>query len=168
MIYISDYDSPLGSITIAVTEEKLVGIWFHDQKYYMQGIKNYKVNHGHKMILKTKKWLEDYFTLKNPSVCKLELELEGSDFRKAVYEALLCIPYGETRTYKEIALSVGKRMNKSKMSSQAVGNAIGHNPISIVIPCHRVIGSNGKLIGYAGGISKKEWLLQFEKETTIS
>lgn len=167
MIYISDYDSPLGRITIAIKEEKLVGLWFYEQKYHMAGIKEYQVNHQKRMIVKTKKWLDAYFSSGSFPISELEIELEVSDFRKAVYKALSCIPYGETRTYKEITDAVLKYCGKQKMSSQAVGNAIAHNPLSIIIPCHRVIETNGKLKGYAGGLDKKEWLLSFEGKNII-
>ena len=113
-------------------------------------------------MLKAKKWLDRYFKGEKPQISELDLEPIGSDFAKNVWKLLCEIPYGEVTTYGEIAKKVAKIMNKSTMSAQAVGGAVGHNPISIIIPCHRVIGTNGSLTGYAGGIDKKIFLLKHE------
>ena len=112
----------------------------------------------------TKKWLDRYFAKENPSIKEIPLAPIGGEFRQKVWKILCEIPYGQTITYGEIAKRIAKQMNKEKMSAQAVGNAVGHNPISIIIPCHRVIGKNGSLTGYAGGIERKKMLLELEKE----
>ena len=110
------------------------------------------------------KWLEDYFQ-GNPRVIDFPFETRGTDFQKRVWKLLETIPYGETRTYGQIACQVAAELGKERMSAQAVGGAVGKNPISIVIPCHRVVGADGSMTGYAGGISNKEWLLEHEKGT---
>lgn len=109
-----------------------------------------------------KKWLDRYFNGEKPKISEIDLSPKGSEFAKKVWEILCKIPYGEVTTYGEIAKKIAKTMNKDKMSAQAVGGAVGHNPISIIIPCHRVVGSNGSLTGYAGGIDKKISLLKHE------
>ena len=115
------------------------------------------------ILEKTKYWLDRYFKGEKPSIDELDLSPLGSDFRKSVWKILCEIPYGEVITYKDIADTIAKKKGLKKMSSQAVGGAVGHNPISIIIPCHRVVGTNGSLTGYAGGIDKKVYLLKHEK-----
>ena len=114
-------------------------------------------------MIKTKKWLDRYFLGKKPKIEELDICLNGTSFEKIVWELLKRIPYGEVITYKELAIKVANKLGREKMSAQAVGGAVGHNPISIIIPCHRVVGTNGSLTGYAGGIDKKVKLLEFEK-----
>ena len=114
------------------------------------------------IFISTKQWLDRYFAGDKPNISELALEPSGGEFRKIVWEILCKIPYGETITYGEIAKKVAIKMNKKSMSSQAVGGAVGHNPISIIIPCHRVVGVKGNLTGYAGGIDKKVRLLEHE------
>ena len=109
-----------------------------------------------------KKWLDRYFAKKKPRISELKLAPIGGEFRQAVWKILCEIPYGETITYGGIAGKIAAKMNKKSMSSQAVGGAVAHNPISIIIPCHRVVGSNGSLTGFAGGIKKKMELLELE------
>lgn len=120
-------------------------------------------NDSLEILLKTKKWLDRYFSGKRPDINELDINLIGSEFRKNVWEILKNIPYGETTTYKEIAKILANQKEISRMSAQAVGGAVGHNPISIIIPCHRVIGSDGSLTGYAGGLDKKIYLLEHER-----
>lgn len=115
------------------------------------------------IFIRTKKWLDKYFKGENPNIKELSLKPRGTDFRKIVWSYLLEIPYGKTTTYKDITDKIKKKLNKN-MSYQAVGSAIGHNPISILIPCHRVISVNGNLTGYAGGIDIKKKLLELEKQ----
>ena len=107
-------------------------------------------------------WLDDYFEGKKPER-QFKIAPKGTEFRQQVWQILLEIPYGEVTTYGEIAKKVAERRGMSTMSGQAVGGAVGHNPISIIIPCHRVVGTNGSLTGYAGGVEKKEWMLQMER-----
>lgn len=120
-------------------------------------------NDNIEILIKTKKWLDSYFSGKRPDINELDINLIGSEFRKNVWEILKNIPYGETTTYKEIAKILANQKEISRMSAQAVGGAVGHNPISIIIPCHRVIGSDGSLTGYAGGLDKKIYLLEHER-----
>ena len=154
MYYSTRYSSPLGAITIASDGENLIGLWLEGQKI----IENNDLN----IFIVTKEWLDRYFAGEKPKISELQLAPNGGEFRKLVWDILCEIPYGETITYGEIAKKVAFKMNKKSMSSQAVGGAVGHNPISIIIPCHRVMGTNGNLTGYAGGIDKKIKLLEHE------
>ena len=164
MIYISHYLSPLGDILLASKNNELIGLWFEDQKYYLESIKEEIVeNNNEEIFLKTKDWLDRYFKGEQPNIKELSLNPIGSTFRKKVWKILCNIPYGKTMTYKEIADKISKEKGLKSMSAQAVGGAVGHNPISIIIPCHRVVGSNGNLTGYAGGLDKKEYLLKLEQ-----
>ena len=161
MTTISSYDSPLGKITLASRGCKLVGLWFDGQKYDRAGIEDEIVEGSDDAILQARRWLDIYFSGKNPEFLP-PLETSGSEFRRMVAEIMLSIPYGETVTYGQIAREIALRTGKEHVSAQAVGGAVGHNPISIIIPCHRVLGSNGSLTGYAGGIDRKRTLLQLE------
>lgn len=164
MINIAHYNSPIGNILLTSKNEKLVGLWIENQKYYLSNFKEeLKETENEGILNKTKKWLERYFNGDRPNINELELELIGSNFRKSVWRALASIPYGEVITYKDIAKKIAKERGINQMSAQAVGGAIAHNPISIIIPCHRVVGSNGSLVGYAGGIERKIYLLKHEK-----
>ena len=153
-----------GKILLAIKDNKLIGLWIDGQKYFLGNLKEEMQEKEDEIIfVKTKKWLDRYFNGEKPKICELDLTPMGSDFAKNVWKFLCKIPYGEVITYGEIAKKMAKIMNKDKMSAQAVGGAVGHNPISIIIPCHRVVGSNGSLTGYAGGIDKKIRLLEHEK-----
>ena len=159
MIYTSNYESPIGKILLASKENKLIGAWIKGQKYYLDRIKEeIQQKDDEEILIKTKKWFNKYFNLEKPQISELELEPLGGEFRKKVWKKLCKIPYGKTITYGEIA----KQIAKENMSAQAVGGAVGHNPISIIIPCHRVVGINGNLTGYAGGIDIKVKLLEIE------
>ncbi len=162
MEYIHYYNSPLGKITLASDGKALIGLWFDGQKYF--GITLTK-NHEQKdlsIFRQTDKWLDIYFSGKEPDFTPL-FSLKTTSFRETVWKILLTIPFGQTMTYKEIAQRIAKQKGLEKMSAQAVGGAVGHNPISLIIPCHRVIGTTGNLTGYAGGIDKKLKLLILEK-----
>lgn len=164
MIYTSTYQSPIGNLLIASKDNKLVGLWMENQKYYLSNFKEEIVETENlEILVKTKKWLDRYFNGKKLKINELEISLVGSEFRKSVWEILKNIPYGEVITYNDIAKELAKQKGIKKMSAQAVGGAVGHNPISIIIPCHRVVGTNGSLTGYAGGIKKKIYLLEHEK-----
>lgn len=164
MIYITHYNSPIGDILLASKNEKLIGLWLENQKYYLANFKEeLKEVEGNDILNKTKKWLDRYFKGDKPKINELDIEPIGSDFRKSVWRILCNIPYGEVITYNDIAKEVAKEKGIKQMSAQAVGGAVGHNPISIIIPCHRVVGSNGSLTGYAGGVKKKKYLLEHEK-----
>lgn len=162
MINIMHYTSPLGDILLASRNEKLIGVWFEGQKYYLANISEDFIEKEDEILFKTINWLDSYFNGEKPSINGLDLAPEGTDFRCEVWDILCEIPYGETVTYKDIASKIAKNRGIEKMSAQAVGGAVGHNPISIIIPCHRVIGSDNTLVGYAGGLDKKTFLLRHE------
>ncbi|OCG70872.1 cysteine methyltransferase [Gilliamella sp. Nev6-6] len=163
MFYLCNYSSPVGLITLASQQNKLVGAWIEGEKYFGHILNTPTEEKPNLPIFNsTKKWLDDYFLGKKPDLSQLELALNGTPFRHLVWEFLCEIPYGKVTTYGDIAKQIALKTNKASMSSQAVGGAVGHNPISIIIPCHRVIGANGNLTGYAGGIDKKIALLKYE------
>jgi len=163
MYYSTTYQSPVGTLTLAGDCEKLVGLWIEGQKYYGGSVSEKTIEKSDAPIFKkTEKWLDKYFEGKNPVVSELPLAPLGGEFRQEVWNILREIPYGEVITYGYIAKKMAKKMNRASMSAQAVGGAVGHNPISIIIPCHRVVGSNGSLTGYAGGIGIKVKLLELE------
>ena len=163
MYYITDYSSPIGMIKLAADGESLIGSWVEGQKYYFDTITGETMENNNLPIFKnTKNWLDRYFEGKKPAVSELPLAPIGGEFRQKVWEILCQIPYGQVITYGDIAKKMAVKMNKTTMSAQAVGGAVGHNHISIIIPCHRVVGANGSLKGYAGGIKKKLWLLDHE------
>lgn len=166
MEYIHTCDSPVGKITMASDGESLLGLWLEGQKYYAQTMKTEPMECMLPIFEETEHWLEAYF-YGNESAVRPKLAPRGSAFRQMVWEILLTIPRGETMTYGQIAALVASRMGRSTMSAQAVGGAVGHNPISLIIPCHRVVGSDDSLTGYAGGIHIKEQLLKLEGATCI-
>lgn len=161
MTYIQHYDSPLGGILLAADEIGLTGLWFDGEKYFADNLPKEHTEADTPIITEVKRWLDIYFTGKEPDFLP-PLHPIGSEFRQAVWEILLQIPYGQTTTYGEIARQLAEKQGLARMSAQAVGGAVGHNEISIIIPCHRVVGTNGSLTGYAGGIGKKEKLLELE------
>ena len=162
MTYTQHYDSPLGGILLAADDVGLTGLWFDGQKYFARGLSNERIAQETPILTEAKRWLDIYFTGKKPDFTP-PLHPIGSAFRRSVWEILLQIPYGQTATYGEIARQLAKKQGLDRMSAQAVGGAVGHNEISIIIPCHRVVGADGSLTGYAGGISKKETLLKLER-----
>lgn len=162
MTAVYKYASPLGEITIAGSEKGVTGLWLEGQKYFAETLPGDCTEEMLPVFKQTKEWLDVYFSGREPDFLP-PLQPEGSPFRKAVWKILLEIPYGQTMTYGEIAERMARQMGKTSMSAQAVGGAVGHNPISILIPCHRVVGTNGSLTGYAGGIRKKIQLLTREK-----
>ena len=162
MTYTQHYDSPLGGILLAADDVGLTGLWFDGQKYFARGLSNERIAQETPILAEAKRWLDIYFTGKEPDFTP-PLHPIGSAFRRSVWEILLQIPYGQTATYGEIARQLAKKQGLDRMSAQAVGGAVGHNEISIIIPCHRVVGADGSLTGYAGGIGKKEKLLELER-----
>ena len=162
MDYTYHYTSPIGGITMASNGESLTGLWFDGQKYFASTLSQRHVEKQLPIFDRTCEWLDLYFSGKSPDFMP-PVFMYVSNFKRDVYEILMTIPFGETMTYKEVADLIAKKHRIISMSAQAVGGAIAHNPISLVIPCHRVIGTNGKLTGYAGGLDKKEWLLNMEK-----
>lgn len=160
----TNYESPIGKLTMACNETSLVGLWIEGQKYFGDTFLQKAIRDDDYPVLKVAKdWLNRYFAGQKPKLTELSLAPRGSDFQQRVWKLLCEIPYGETTTYGELAKKVSAQMGRETMSAQAVGGAVGRNPISIIIPCHRVIGADGSLTGYAGGIDKKRWLLEFEK-----
>ena len=164
-IWTQHYDSPLGGILLAADEIGLTGLWFDGQKYYADRLPAARTEQETPVLAETKRWLDRYFSGREPDFLP-PLHPFGSDFRQRVWSILLQIPYGRTMTYGQIAKQLAKNTGIDKMSAQAVGGAVGHNPISIIVPCHRVVGTNGSLTGYAGGLDKKIALLKLEKADT--
>lgn len=165
MYYKIYYNSKfLGKICIVSDRQNIVGLYIEGQKYFFENLKEEPIlNEKLEILNKAKNWLDRYFKLEKTKIEELPLKPNGNEFRQMVWK-ILCeeIPYGEFMTYGEIAKKVAKILGKKSMSAQAIGNAVGHNPISIIIPCHRVVGKNGNLTGYAGGIDKKIQLLKLE------
>ena len=160
MYYSTDYESPLGEMLIVSDGEAICGVWFYGQKHFKSTVIGKTIHDdGLSIFKKAKQWFEDYFNGKNPQI-NFQLKPEGSKFRQKVWKILSEIPYGETLTYGEMASQISPNM-----SAQAVGGAVGRNPISILIPCHRVLGSDRKLTGYAAGLDKKIELLKIENIT---
>lgn len=146
-------------MTILEKDGFLTNLFFVDQKYVSE--RSNGIEKETDTILKTKEWLDMYFSEKESSFIPRML-YGSSSFQKVVLDLLLKIPYGSSRTYGDIAKDVSIILNKPKMSGQAVGNAISHNPICLIISCHRVLGKKNALVGYAGGIERKEYLLNLE------
>ncbi len=161
MKYISRYKSPLGKILLAADEAGLTGLWFEGQKYYAHGLCENCAEKETEIFKLTKKWLDIYFSGSEPDFTP-PLNLIGTDFQKEVWQILTEIPYGKTVTYGNIAKKIAAKRGMERISAQAVGGAVGHNRISVIVPCHRVVGANGSLTGYAGGIDKKIRLLELE------
>ena len=178
MEYVSHYSSPLGRITLASDGQALTGLWFDGQKYFGDTLGRDCQKKDLPVFAQTRRWLDVYFSGREPDFTP-PLRMDGTPFRKAVWEILRTIPYGRTMTYGEIAAKLcegysdgsgpgaGTRPGPPRrMSAQAVGGAVGHNPISIIVPCHRVVGAGGSLTGYAAGLERKEQLLSLERPAT--
>ena len=162
MIYTNDYRSPLGNILLAGDERGLTGLWFTEGgRYNGTGLENGACRHETDYFDQAKEWLDLYFTGRDPGFFP-RIHLIGPDFRNRVGEIMCEIPFGKTVTYGWIADRIAKERGLKRMSAQAVGGAVGRNPISLIIPCHRVIGAGGAMVGYAGGIRRKEALLTVE------
>ena len=162
MQYISHYSSPIGNMLLAADEMGLTGLWFEGQKYFALDLDKEHEEKEIPLFEKVKQWLDIYFSGKEPDFT-IPLHFTGTEFQKEVWEILCTIPYGQTMTYGEIAKRIAARKGLPRMSAQAIGGAVGHNRISIIVPCHRVVGADGSLTGYAGGIEKKVKLLKLEK-----
>lgn len=159
MNYISYYQSPLGILLLTSSDGGLTGIHFENDKYPVEDIDSYKEKNN-VIFDETKRWLDVYFSGKEPCFIPL-LHFTGTPFRQKVCRLMCDIPYSKTSSYGELARAISEE--KAKRLSQAVGQAVAHNPISIIVPCHRVIGSNGSLTGYAGGLDRKKYLLALER-----
>lgn len=163
MLYRTEYPSPLGNLTLAGDGRGLAGLWLEGQKYFGGTVSGELVPGDELPVFDdARAWLDRYFAGERPDPLEVPLAPQGGPFRQTVWALLREIPYGETTTYGRLAQEAAKRLGRETMSAQAVGGAVGHNPISILIPCHRVVGSGGSLTGYAGGIEKKLWLLRHE------
>ena len=162
MDYTAHYQSPIGDITLASDGEALIGLWFDGQKYFADVLdKQHEERNDLPVFEDARCWLDTYFSGKAPDFTP-KLCMRASDFRRRVWEIMLTIPFGHTMTYGDIARQIAHERGILTMSAQAVGGAVGHNSISLIIPCHRVVGTDGSLTGYAGGIDKKLRLLQME------
>ncbi len=162
MWYVNHYESPLGGILLAADETGLTGLWFEGQKYYARTLEPKHEERDHPVFGETKKWLDIYFSGQEPDFMPA-VHMIGTEFQIMVWEILRQIPYGEVITYGDIARRIAERKGLGHMSAQAAGGAVGHNKISIIVPCHRVVGADGNLTGYAGGLDRKMKLLELEK-----
>jgi methylated-DNA-[protein]-cysteine S-methyltransferase len=167
-IYTCSINTPLGPMTAAAEDGAITGLWFAGQKYYPAKTDAWIGKPDQPVFEKLRSWLETYFEGKKPPVnfllkpSGLRINPQGTVFQKSVWEILLQIPYGKVTAYGEIAKQLARKQGIASMSAQAVGGAVGHNPISVVIPCHRVVGADGSLTGYAGGLDRKRFLLELE------
>ena len=162
MDYVWTYDSPLGVLTLASDGTALTGLWFAGQLHFASTLDpDYRLSRRPEFD-PAMRWLDVYFSGREPDFTP-PLHLRGSAFRQAVWAQLLQIPYGATRTYGAIAGCLAREAGRSRLSAQAVGGAVGHNPVSLIVPCHRVVGCGGAMVGYAGGLWRKEWLLALEQ-----
>lgn len=163
MIYTAQYASPLGALLLAERDGALTGLWMEEQKYFPTLPEGETRPWPDSPVLRAaEKWLDAYFAGERPEISELPLSPEGSRFRRRVWEKLCGIPYGEVRTYGQIARELEREQAMESACARAVGCAVGRNPVSIIIPCHRVVGANGSLTGYAGGVERKLWLLRLE------
>ena len=163
-MYYCTYESKIGLLYLISDGKSLIGCYLEGQKYFPYNIDNYYLNEELSILVKSKEWLEKYFNGENPSIDEIPLNYTGTEFRKTVWEVLKEISYGKLVTYKHIAEKIAKAKGIKTMSAQAVGGAVGHNPLLIFIPCHRVIGVDGSLTGYAAGLENKRFLLNLESD----
>ena len=163
-MYYCTYESKIGLLYFISDGESLCGCYLKNQKYFPNDIGEYLLNEELDIFVKSKDWLKKYFNGENPSIDEIPLNFIGTEFRKTVWEVLKEIRYGELVTYKHIAEKIAKTKDLETMSAQAVGGAVGHNPLLIFIPCHRVIGADGSLTGYAAGLENKRFLLNLESD----
>ena len=155
---VCDYESPLGRMLLAADDAGLTGAWFYGQRHFARGLGDAEKSAEAEVpaLAAARRWLDAYFAGERPGVDDVTLAPRGTAFQRRVWDALLAIPYGETRTYGELAAALGS-------SPRAVGSAVGKNPISVIVPCHRVLGAGGSLTGYAGGLTRKQALLELEQ-----
>lgn len=161
MQYTSKYQSPVGKILLAADDIGLTGLWFDGEKYYALKLDKDHEEKEIPVFSDVKRWLDIYFSGRKPDFMP-PIHMVGTPFQMEVWNILNTIPYGQTTTYGEIAKQIAEKRGLTRMSAQAVGGAVGHNEISLIVPCHRVIGTNGSLTGYAGGIDKKTYFLKLE------
>ena len=161
MIHTAFYDAPYGRYVMAAEDGALTGLWLKGQKYFPSTLPE-PSGEETEIFARIRRWLDDYFAGRQPDVSALPLAPKGSDFAQSVWQLLLEIPYGHTVTYGQLAARLAQQRGLAHMSAQAVGGAVGHNPISLIIPCHRVLGAKNQLTGYAGGLDVKTFLLKLE------
>ncbi len=162
MIYTNSYLSPLGQMTIACDDDAVTGLWFNEQRLFRNPLPKESEERQHPLLEDTRRWLDIYFSGRKPDFLP-PLRYGATPFRRLICDIMLDIPYGQTVSYGEIAAQAARELGLGKMSAQAVGGAVGHNPIPILIPCHRVVGKNGSLTGYGCGMERKVKLLELEK-----
>lgn len=167
MQYQNTYHSPLGEMLLAADDSGLVGIWFQGAKHFGQGLEPAASSGDHPFLQEAKRWLDHYFSGHEPDF-QPPIHWQGSPFQQRVWALLRQIPYGTTVTYGELTALVAEQLGRSGMSAQAVGGAVARNPISILVPCHRVVGADGSLTGYAGGLERKRQLLALERANVPS
>ena len=163
-MYYCTYESKIGLLYLISDGESLCGCYLENQKYFPNDIDDYQLNDELNVFIESKVWLEKYFNGENPSIDEIPLNFIGTEFRNTVWKVLKEIPFGEVITYRDIAEIIAKNRGIKTMSAQAVGGAVGHNPLLIFIPCHRVIGADGSLTGYAAGLENKRCLLNLESD----
>ena len=163
-MYYCTYESKIGLLYLVSDGESLCGCYLENQKYFPNDIDDYQFNEELNVFLKSIAWLEKYFKGENPSIDEIPLNFYGTEFRNTVWKILKEIPFGEVITYRDIGEIIAKNRGIKTMSAQAVGGAVGHNPLLIFIPCHRVIGADGSLTGYAAGLENKKFLLNLESD----
>lgn len=161
MQFVDHYASPLGTITLSADHEGLTGLWLQGQPGEVLLADEEQSEEAVPVLGQAKAWLDAYFAGAKPEV-NLPLHMVGTPFQLSIWQYLLTIPYGSTTTYGELARRYAAEHHKARMAAQAVGGAVGRNPLSIIVPCHRVVAKDGSLTGYAGGIEKKAWLLEHE------
>ena len=160
-IYTHNYQSPLGEIFIASDDTAITGLWLVGQRHFDIEVEGCITDKDLPIFDEVSRWLDIYFTGNNPGEIPA-VRMNGTPFQLEVWQILQAVPYGKLITYREIAELIAKKRGITKMSARAVGNAVGRNPVSILVPCHRVVGSDGKMTGYAGGIERKVKLLKLE------
>lgn len=161
MIHTAYYDAPYGRYVMAAEDGALTGLWLEGQKYFPSDLPEPSGEEA-EIFARTRRWLDAYFAGRQPEVSALPTAPRGSAFAQSVWQLLLEIPYGQTVTYGQLAKRLAEQRGLTRMSAQAVGGAVGHNPISVIIPCHRVLGAKNRLTGYAGGLDVKTFLLKLE------
>lgn len=161
MQYTTTYSSPVGEILLAADSIGLTGLWFDGEKYYALSLDKEHEAREVPVFGQAKRWLDIYFSGREPDFMP-PIHMLGTPFQRAVWELLRKIPYGQTTTYGKLARQIAEQRGLARMSAQAVGAAVGRNELSLIVPCHRVVGSNGSLTGYAGGIDKKITFLKLE------
>ncbi len=158
MQYRTTYESPIGLLTLESDGASLMGLWVEGQKHFGGKTVQYMVDHSLPVFAQIKEWLDGYFAGSCPAVSQLPLHLQGTAFQQEVWQLLLELPHGTTVSYGALAKTIAQRRGVASVSAQAVGR----NPIMLIVPCHRVVGTDGSLTGYAGGVERKQWLLEHE------